>query len=167
MERLWAPWRLAYVADTAPKAPGCFFCRACEAVGEEKPHLLLGRGDRAFVMLNRFPYVNGHLMVAPKRHVGTMDETTAEEGAELWRLTVEAKKVLTDAFRPDGFNIGINQGKVAGAGVLDHLHIHVVPRWNGDVNFMPVMADVRVIPQALESTFDALRPFFLSRLEGK
>jgi ATP adenylyltransferase len=99
-------------------------------------------------------------MVAPVRHIGTMDETTPEEGRELWLVATRTKQVLSEAMRPDGFNLGINQGKVAGAGVLDHLHIHIVPRWNGDVNFMPVIADVRVIPQALEDAWTRLKPLF-------
>lgn len=110
--------------------------------------------------MNRYPYSNGHLMIAPVRHIGVMDDADAEEGLDLWQTAVMAKKALAAAFKPDGFNIGVNQGRVAGAGVLDHLHIHIVPRWNGDVNFMPVFADVRVVPQALEETFDRLLPFF-------
>lgn len=161
MERLWAPWRMAYIGDeNRDKDSGCFFCRAWEDKGNEQTHLVLGRSDSCFIMLNRFPYSNAHLMVAPVRHVGNMEDASPEEGAELWRLAALAKTRLSQALHPDGFNIGINQGKTAGAGVLDHLHVHVVPRWNGDVNFMPVLADIRVIPQALEDTWAQLRPFF-------
>ena len=160
MQHLWAPWRLAYVESGGAKEPGCFFCNAFNGRGEEKKHLLLHRNASVFVMLNRFPYTNGHLMVAPVRHIGTMDETTPEEGRDLWLMATKAKQILSEAMRPDGFNLGINQGKVAGAGVLDHLHIHIVPRWNGDVNFMPVIADVRVIPQALEDAWTRLKPLF-------
>lgn len=161
MERLWAPWRMAYIGDeNKDKDAECFFCRAWGDKGNEKEHLVLGRSETCFVMLNRFPYSNAHLMIAPVRHIGNMEDTTHGEGAELWRVAALAKTLLSRALRPDGFNIGINQGKIAGAGVLDHLHVHVVPRWNGDVNFMPVLADIRVIPQALEDTWGQLQPFF-------
>lgn len=160
MKQLWAPWRMAYVGSCEDKKPGCFFCDAWREQSEERKHLLLARRKKCFVMLNRFPYSNGHLMIAPVRHVGAMDETDADEGLELWETTILAKTALSRAFSPDGFNIGVNQGKVAGAGVLDHLHIHLVPRWNGDVNFMPVLADIRVVPQALEETWEKLKPFF-------
>ena len=160
MQRLWAPWRMTYINDiNCEKKSGCFFCDAWAEVGRERENLLVGRGRSAFIMMNRFPYSNAHLLIAPTRHIGVMEETDDEEGAELWRLTTLAKRALTNAFAPNGFNIGINQGRVAGAGVLDHLHVHIVPRWDGDVNFMPVFADVRVIPQALEETRDKLAPF--------
>lgn len=159
MQRLWAPWRMTYISDIdAEKKEGCFFCNAWKELGRERENLVLGRGAGVFVMMNRFPYVNGHLLIAPARHIGDMEEATAEEGAELWRLAVLAKKALGKVLAPQGFNVGINQGRVAGAGVADHLHLHIVPRWSGDVNFMPVFADVRVIPQALEETRDRLAP---------
>jgi ATP adenylyltransferase len=151
---------MEYIRGEDGKQEGCFFCEAWESVGDEAGSLLLVRSERTLVMLNRHPYANAHLLVAPARHFGVMEEADDDEGAELWRTAVKAKKALSEALSPDGFNIGVNQGKVAGAGVLDHLHIHVVPRWNGDVNFMPVFADVRVIPQALEETRDRLLPFF-------
>ncbi len=151
---------MTYIGSTDKPKSGCFFCEAWQAKGQEKSHLLLARSKRCFVMMNRYPYSNGHLMIAPVRHIGVMDDADAEEGLDLWQTAVMAKKALAAAFKPDGFNIGVNQGRVAGAGVLDHLHIHIVPRWNGDVNFMPVFADVRVVPQALEETFDRLLPFF-------
>ncbi len=160
MQRLWAPWRMSYINELGvPKKEGCFFCNAWSDVGNEKEHLVLGRGSSAFIMLNRFPYSNGHLMIAPALHAGSMEDIPDDVGAELWRLAVIAKRALADAVSPQGFNVGINQGRVAGAGVVDHLHIHIVPRWDGDVNFMPVFADVRVIPQALEETRDRLEPF--------
>ena len=167
MERLWAPWRLAYVGKTekdgAPADAGCFFCRAWSDTGNEEAHLLLARGKTAFALLNRYPYTNGHLMVAPVRHEGGMERTTDGEGAEIWRLAADAKRILAETMRPDGFNLGINQGKAGGAGVLDHLHLHVVPRWDGDTNFMPVLADVRVVPEALHAAWARMRPFFLAR----
>jgi ATP adenylyltransferase len=163
MTNLWAPWRLQYVTDTAPKEPGCFFCNAFAAGGDEKRHLLLARGERAFVLMNRYPYNNGHLMVAPVAHVGEVEAVDAVDAAEMWSLTVLAKNVLAESMRPDGFNVGINQGKCAGAGVLDHLHTHIVPRWEGDTNFMPVLADIKVMPQALEDAWEQLRPGFEAR----
>jgi ATP adenylyltransferase len=148
--------------NSADKAdnPGCFFCQAWEDKGEESKHLLLLRRRNTLVMLNRYPYSNAHLMVAPARHFGVMEEAEPTEGGELWETAVLAKKALAAALKPDGFNLGINQGRVAGAGILDHLHLHLVPRWNGDVNFMPVLADTRVIPQALAETHALLLPFF-------
>lgn len=160
MKQLWAPWRMTYVGADHGEKSGCFFCDAWNGVGEEKKHLVLARGENCFVMMNRYPYSNAHLMIVPVRHIGVMEEADDAEGLELWQAAVKSKKALSEAFNPDGFNVGINQGKVAGAGVLDHLHLHLVPRWNGDVNFMPVFADVRVIPQALEETHEKLLPFF-------
>lgn len=159
MQRLWAPWRMTYIGDIdKEKEQGCFFCNAWQDVGNEKKHLLLGRGQNAFIMMNRYPYSNGHLLIAPVRHAGLMEDVTAEEGAELWRLTTIAKKALSEVMSPHGFNVGINQGRVAGAGVVDHLHLHIVPRWDGDINFMPVFGDVKIIPQALEETWELITP---------
>lgn len=160
MQRLWAPWRMSYINDIgAEKKEGCFFCNAWKEAGNEREHLVLGRGRNAFIMLNRYPYSNAHLMIAPAEHKGSMEDVSDEVGAELWRLATIAKKALSRAINPNGFNVGINQGRVAGAGVVDHLHVHIVPRWDGDVNFMPVFADIRIIPQALEETRDRLEPF--------
>ena len=160
MQQLWAPWRMTYIGSSEEKKNGCFFCDAWKDVDNKKKHLLLGRRKNCFVMLNRYPYTNGHLMIAPVRHIGVMEDVNDIEGLDLWQTTVLAKQALAKAFSPDGFNVGINQGKVAGAGILDHLHLHVVPRWNGDVNFMPVLADIRVVPQALEETHEKLLPYF-------
>lgn len=156
MKRLWAPWRLQYVANQPPKKAGCFFCTAFNERGRESENLLLKRGKKAFIMLNRYPYSNGHLMIAPVVHLGEFETIDAKTASEIWQLTAYAKKLLQHTMAPDGFNIGINQGKCAGAGVLDHLHIHIVPRWNGDANFMPVFGDCRVIPQALDATYQQL-----------
>ncbi len=166
MQRLWAPWRMSYIGDVdTEKREGCFFCNAWTERGREDEHLVLGRGRGCFIMLNRYPYSNAHLLIAPARHFGAMEEATAGEGAELWRLTVLAKRALAKAVNPGGFNVGINQGRDAGAGVVDHLHIHIVPRWSGDVNFMPVFADIRIIPQALEETARTLRPYVEELIE--
>jgi ATP adenylyltransferase len=144
-ERLWAPWRLEYIAR-ADEQDGCVFCDAL--VGSDDD-LVVHRGRSAFVLLNRFPYTAGHLMVAPARHVGDYAELLDDEALELHELTRNALDVLGQTCAPQGYNIGWNLGRAAGAGVLDHIHMHVVPRWAGDTNFMPVLADTRVIPEAL------------------
>jgi ATP adenylyltransferase len=155
VNRLWAPWRITYVAGTEP-ARGCIFCDALDG-GDDRARRLLARGASAFLMLNAFPYASGHVMAVVNRHVGTVEEATPDELAEALRLVQRAVAALRREYRPDGFNIGINQGRVAGAGVEDHLHIHVVPRWTGDTNFMPVLGDVKVLPESLDRTYDRLR----------
>lgn len=157
MERLWAPWRLEYIVGE--KTDGCVFCGPVEQDADERNHVLF-RGKSAYVIMNAFPYANGHLLVPPYRHVGDLAELTEEESLETMQLTQLCCKALSAAFKPDGFNIGINLGTAAGAGIADHLHVHVVPRWNGDTNFMPVFADVKVIPEALEATYKKLRAQF-------
>lgn len=154
MERLWAPWRMEYIRN-ADKIEGCIFC-LFPAEQEDKARLILLRGEHAFIILNAYPYSNGHLMVTPYRHTADLDDLTDEEMLELMRLTRRAVNLLKKAFHPDGFNIGINMGRVAGAGIADHVHIHVVPRWNGDTNFMPVLGDVRVMPESLEAVYRQL-----------
>ena len=144
--QLWAPWRLEYV-QAADEQPGCVFCLAQE--GDDEERLVVRRGERAFVLLNKYPYASGHLMVAPARHLDELEALDADEAAEIHALTVDALAALRAAYRPDGFNLGWNLGRVAGAGVLDHVHQHVVPRWSGDTNFMPVLADLKVIPEHL------------------
>ena len=141
---LWAPWRLEYI-EQADETPGCIFCDADDAT-------LVHRGERALVLLNRFPYSSGHLLVAPVRHTGDFGDLSDGEALELHRLAAAGIAALTAVYRPDGFNLGWNLGRVAGAGIADHVHLHVVPRWSGDTNFMPVLADVKVLPEALEET---------------
>jgi ATP adenylyltransferase len=136
----------------------CIFCDAADP-GTDAP-LVLYRGTHAFVILNLFPYNNGHLMIVPRRHIAALAEATADELHELIGLTQRAESVLTEAFAPHGLNVGLNLGKAAGAGVADHLHIHVVPRWNGDTNFMTVVGAVRVLPETLDATAGKLRPLF-------
>ena len=157
LERLWTPWRLAYVSGGG-ESSNCVFCGALD--DENAAPLVLFRGTTCFVILNLFPYNNGHLMVVPKRHVGTLADTSGEERAELIELTRVAEIALTEAYGPHGMNVGINLGKPAGAGVPGHLHMHVVPRWNGDTNFMTVVGQTRVLPEELPSTGDKLRPIF-------
>ena len=150
---LWAPWRLEYV-EAADEAPGCVFCLAAE--GDDERALVVHRGVRAFVLLNKFPYSSGHLMVAPYRHVGEFGDLADEEALEIHRLAERGLGALASVYRPHGFNLGWNLGRIAGAGVVDHVHLHVVPRWAGDTNFMPVLADAKVLPEALEATREKL-----------
>jgi ATP adenylyltransferase len=147
--QLWAPWRLEYVAE-ADEREGCVFCAA--AAGNDEEGLVVRRGDQGFVLLNRYPYASGHLMVAGYRHEGDFAALDAEEALEIHRLAATALGVLAQTMSPQGFNLGWNLGRVAGAGVVDHVHLHVVPRWAGDTNFMPVLADVKVLPEHLVET---------------
>jgi ATP adenylyltransferase len=146
VRQLWAPWRLEYVRS-ADEDAGCVFCRA--AAGSDDDGLVVARGERAFVLLNRFPYASGHLMVAPFRHEGDFAGLDADEVLEIHRLAAAGMGALAETYAPQGFNLGWNLGRIAGAGVVDHVHLHVVPRWAGDTNFMPVLADVKVLPEAL------------------
>ena len=163
MERLWAPWRLEYIQG--PKPEECIFC-ARPAAGDDEDSLLLRRGERCFAMLNAYPYNNGHLMVAPYAHVSSIEDLDAEAAAELMALAREALGALREAYEPDGFNLGVNQGKIAGAGFEEHVHLHVVPRWGGDTNFMPVIASTRVLPQSLVDSYHALKGPFEARAGG-
>jgi ATP adenylyltransferase len=149
LKRLWAPWRLEYV-QRADEIEGCVFCRA--AAGDDEEQLVVHRGERAFVLLNKFPYASGHLMVAPYRHGANFGELDDAEALEIHRLASQGIEALAAAYRPEGFNLGWNIGRIAGAGIVDHGHLHVVPRWGGDTNFMPVLADVRVVPEHLVET---------------
>jgi ATP adenylyltransferase len=148
-KQLWAPWRLEYI-ENADDEEGCVFCLADEADGEER--LVVHRGERAFVMLNKFPYSSGHLMVAPRRHAGELGALEDDEALEIHHLAREGIAALRELYSPEGFNLGWNLGRAAGAGVVEHVHLHVVPRWAGDTNFMPVLADVKVLPEHLEET---------------
>lgn len=164
MERLWAPWRLTYVTAAAGGDPEqCIFCAALDP-GHPSP-LVVFRGELVYVILNKFPYNNGHLMVVPARHVGRMADAAADELHELIALTRTAEMALTEAYRAHGLNVGMNLGRPAGAGVLDHLHIHVVPRWDGDTNFMTAIGGTRVVPEDPEQSVARLKPIF-ERLVG-
>lgn len=154
MERLWAPWRIQYI--TAGKVEGCIFCNKADEDQDEE-NMILKRGKLSFIMMNAFPYNNGHLMIAPYRHIGDLSLLTDEEMLNVMQMVRDGKELLSKAFSPDGFNIGINLGRVAGAGIEDHVHVHIVPRWNGDTNFMPVLADIKVMPQALAATYQKLK----------
>lgn len=149
--RLWAPWRMEYVLDEK-KSDTCIFC---DKPGENKDreNLILSKGKNVFVIMNRYPYNNGHIMITPYSHVSDIGDLTSDE---IFEISMEVKKsvlILGDVMRPEGFNVGMNIGKAAGAGIDDHIHMHVVPRWNGDTNFMPVISDVRVMPEHLDNTY--------------
>ena len=154
---LWAPWRMQYVK--ADKDDRCVFCHA---LGEDRDreNLIVSRGDAVCVVLNRYPYTAGHLMVIPIRHVASVEDLGEEDVMEFWSTLVRAKKALTEAIGPDGFNVGMNLGPAAGAGIDSHLHLHVVPRWAGDTNFLPVLDGPRVVSQGLLEMYDSLHPYF-------
>lgn len=154
-QRLWAPWRMEFIR--APKETECFLCRILrEGPAEDARNLVVRRGANGLLLLNRYPYNSGHLMVAPFRHVGRLGELTAAERGEMLELACLAERLLDRVVRPQGYNVGINEGAAAGAGLKDHLHLHVVPRWEGDTNFMPALGNVRVMPQALDEMHAAL-----------
>lgn len=169
-ERLWAPWRLSYITNSSPAQaepkplellpgadPGCFICRGV-ADSDDRENLVLGRGPRSVIVINRYPYNNGHLLIAPRLHKAALGDLDDVEQLELQRQIARSVGVLQQQMNAEGFNIGLNLGRVAGAGLPGHLHWHIVPRWSGDTNFMPVLAGVRVIPQALEELWSQLHP---------
>ena len=157
MERLWAPWRMQFIRMKKPK--GCFLC---ENPGQDRDaqNYILYRGSENFVILNSYPYNPGHLMVAPYRHVSSLEELTEEERNEHFKIVSQCVEVLREEASPEGFNIGMNLGKASGAGIAGHVHTHIVPRWHGDTNFMSVLADTRVVPEALAETYKRLKSRF-------
>ena len=161
MERIWSPWRMAYIqaAKEQGEDGGCIFCDL-PAEGDDVRTMILARGELAFVIVNSFPYNPGHLMVAPFRHVGAFTSLEAAELADVDALVARSIRALEQEMEPHGFNLGMNLGRVAGAGIPDHVHWHLVPRWNGDTNFMPVVGQTRVLPELLEETYARLRPRF-------
>jgi ATP adenylyltransferase len=165
VERLWAPWRMTYIMSTVQQTDeGCVFCRML-AEREDERNLILARGMHAFVVMNLFPYNTGHLMVVPKRHTGDFSSLSADEHMELVRLMARGQAALHSCFAPHGYNIGMNLGRASGAGIADHLHYHVVPRWNGDNNFMSVVSDTKVISESLTDTYARLKGVFDSESE--
>ena len=158
MKRMWTPWRIKYLkAPKGSEKQGCIFCDKLRASKRsDRKNLLLLRGERAFVMLNLYPYTNGHLMVAPYDHTGELESLDGETLKEMMMLVAQCIRALRKLMNPQGFNIGANLGRVAGAGVVDHVHIHIVPRWGGDTNFMPVLAETRMIPELLPQTYAGL-----------
>jgi ATP adenylyltransferase len=159
MDVLWAPWRMAYIGG--PKDERCLFCVQADAA-DQRAALVLARPRGAIVMLNRFPYANGHVMVAPRQHTADLNALPATDYADLNEALRGAAAALEQVLHPEGLNVGLNLGRAAGAGITDHLHWHIVPRWVGDVNYMPLIAEVRVIPEHLESIYDRLRPAFVA-----
>ena len=154
---IWAPWRMEYILSD--KTQDCILCIGKDEK-EDKKRLVLYRSSCSFVIMNLYPYNNGHLMIAPLEHVADLENIDADTAMDMFDLLQKSQKILQTCLNPDGFNIGINLGNVAGAGIEEHLHIHIVPRWNGDTNFMPVLGDVRVMPEHLEESYNKLRPYF-------
>ncbi|HUT72129.1 MAG TPA: HIT domain-containing protein [Desulfatiglandales bacterium] len=158
MKVVWAPWRMEYVgSDQASE--GCIFCPGDDRTQDEK-RLILYRGEWSIVLMNRFPYSNGHLLIAPLRHISSFDSLSPDEKLDLLNMVERSMSVLKKVMNPAGFNIGMNLGKVAGAGVEDHMHFHIVPRWSGDTNYMTVLGEVRIIPEHIRATYEKLLPFF-------
>jgi len=156
-KNLWAPWRTEYIQALSEDNLDCFICHYLENPDDDKPNRVLWRTGNCIVVFNKFPYNNGHLLIAPKRHIPDLHHATDEEMLEMTKLTRDCQTVLTSAIAPNGFNIGINFGRCAGAGLPDHMHIHIVPRWNGDTNFMAVCANTDVISQGLDVLYDQLK----------
>jgi len=165
VERLWTPWRREFIESAADEPPvDCFLC-AMPELGDDRKALVVYRSERVFVILNRYPYNSGHVLVAPFAHAGDLAALDSTIAAELMHVTQRTVDTLTRVYRPHGFNVGMNIGRPAGAGVPDHLHMHIVPRWSGDVNFMPVLSDTKVLPETLDQTYDRLQPAFV-RADG-
>ena len=158
MEKIWAPWRMEYILK-AEAEEGCFLCNTRDSENDRES-LVLTRNAQAFLVMNRYPYANAHLMAVPNRHIGELENLTQEELTAMISLVQDSVRVLKEAVGAQGFNIGINIGHVAGAGVVDHVHVHIVPRWEGDTNFMPVLGETKVINEHLLNTYDRLRPYF-------
>jgi ATP adenylyltransferase len=164
MKYLWAPWRMEYILEKKQK--GCIFCEKPKEK-KDKRNLILYQDKYALVMLNKFPYNNGHVMVVPKHHCSDLTQLGDKESQELFYLLKDTTRLLKTILHPHGFNIGMNLGKIAGAGVEDHVHFHIVPRWNGDTNFMPILGKTKIVPDYLEITYDSLHPVFEELLQKK
>ena len=169
MKRMWSPWRSAYIetfkSPPKKKSKKSIFTLALEE-NEDDKHFIIWRGKYCFVIMNLYPYNNGHLMVVPHAHVASLTELAPSQRAELGELTMHCEQVLRHAMRPDGFNIGLNLGSAAGAGIAEHLHVHIVPRWEGDTNYMTVVGEIRVMPQHIDHTYALLVPYFQTLLKG-
>jgi ATP adenylyltransferase len=161
MDQLWAPWRMQYIQGVDDKKDGCIFCIFPQEENDRK-NLILFRGKHNFVIMNRFPYNNGHLLIIPYQHLADCARLDDAASLELWKMTLLCKAVLNLKFHPEGFNIGMNLGRAAGAGIDQHIHMHIVPRWNGDTNFMPAVGQVKVISQSLDEAYEQLLPVFSS-----
>lgn len=159
MKRLWTPWRMPYILGEEARVKGCLFCQVVKQDQDGETYVL-HRAEGCYVMLNRYPYNNGHLLVVPYTHVSSVEALAPETAGQLMRWVQHSLGILRDAYHPDGFNMGINEGKAAGAGIEEHVHFHIVPRWAGDSNYMSVIGDTRVVPELLEETFALLAPRF-------
>jgi ATP adenylyltransferase len=166
MEQLWAPWRMEFIERPREPSGGCIFCDL-PAAGMDEEHYIIHRSDLSFIMLNRFPYNNGHLLVASFSHVQELSGLSSLEKLDLMNLTDLGCRILQEAYHPEGYNVGMNLGRVAGAGIPGHLHVHIVPRWNGDTNFMPVIGDTRVLPEMLSASYERLRTALHEVLSGR
>lgn len=163
MNKLWAPWRVEYIRNPGT---GCFFCEGLRSKDDERV-LVLERGPKSFTIMNRFPYNNGHVMIAPVRHIGQIEQLDDEEMLAVHHLISRIVRAMDYSMKPQGYNIGVNQGRVSGAGIVDHVHFHVVPRWQGDTNFMPIVSETKVISEALMKTYEKIKEGLnrLDRLE--
>ena len=159
MEILWSPWRHEYISSAGSKSLGlaCIFCTAGKDPSDDERSLIIHRGHENFVILNRYPYISGHLMIAPYAHIGNLSNAPKSTTDEMMDLVKSCEQILREAYHPGGFNVGMNLGHVAGAGVADHVHMHILPRWGGDTNFMSTVADTRVLPEDLSTTYQKLR----------
>jgi len=162
MKRLWAPWRIDYIRS--PKENGCIFCSKSESLND-RDNLVLFRGNHAFVLMNLYPYTNGHLMISPYQHTSDSQNVSQECLAEIMYLGNESMRILKQCMKTEGFNFGANIGKAGGAGIEEHIHYHIVPRWSGDTNFMPVLGHTKVMMEGLQDTWDTLKPYF-EKIEG-
>jgi len=163
LDRLWSPWRYEYIAAggaAEPESNGCVFCKLRDDRDNDEANFVLHRASHSFIVLNIYPYISGHLLIVPYEHVGELDATKKETTDELMDLTKRCQKALREVYQPAGFNIGINLGRSAGAGIVDHIHIHILPRWTGDTNFMSTVSETRVIPEDLSTTYEKLRTRF-------
>ncbi len=159
MKHLWAPWRMQFIKNLRDDAGGCVFCELSmpvEKASEDRDRLILHRGNNCYVLMNRYPYTNGHLLIIPYKHVGNLSELNSDELSEMISLSSKSIEVMSDALNAEGYNCGINIGRAAGAGIVDHIHMHVVPRWCGDTNFLPLFGDARSMPEYLTDTYDRL-----------
>jgi ATP adenylyltransferase len=160
MDRVWAPWRMEYITASMKSDSKCFLC---VNQADDQQALVVGRNNKAFIIMNRFPYTNGHVMVVPVRHIGSFEELTDEETLDMMRLVKIMVSILKEEFNVDGLNIGMNVGRAAGAGLEEHCHIHIVPRWFGDTNFMPILGETRVISEYLNTSYERLKRKFLEK----
>lgn len=162
MDRLWSPWRYEYIASgsAVSESNGCVFCRLRDDPDKDEANFVIHRASHSFIVLNIYPYISGHLLIVPYQHVSELDVAAKETTDELMDLTKRCQTALREAYQPTGFNIGMNLGKSAGAGIVDHIHIHILPRWTGDTNFMSTIGSTRVIPEALSTTYEKLRAKF-------